>query len=101
MYHCFGCGAGGDVFKFLMEYENLTFPEALKQLAAPEAWVHDGSLLWKMKTEPGKALSTLYPSPPTGSSELPARRPPAEAEDRAQQNLQGPAETPGQVASWK
>ena len=33
MYYCFGCGAGGNVFTFLMEYENLTFPEALAQLA--------------------------------------------------------------------
>ena len=33
MYHCFGCGVGGDVFKFIQEYENLTFPEALKELA--------------------------------------------------------------------
>lgn len=33
LYHCFGCGAGGDVFSFLMRYENLTFPEALKVLA--------------------------------------------------------------------
>ncbi len=33
MYHCFSCGAGGDVFKFVMEYENLTFPEAMKVLA--------------------------------------------------------------------
>ena len=33
MYYCFGCGAGGNVFTFLMEYENLTFPEALKALA--------------------------------------------------------------------
>ncbi|MCI5883049.1 MAG: DNA primase [Eubacterium sp.] len=33
MYYCFGCGAGGNVFTFLMEYENLTFPEALGQLA--------------------------------------------------------------------
>ncbi|HOW59876.1 MAG TPA: DNA primase [Candidatus Omnitrophota bacterium] len=33
LYHCFGCGAGGDVFSFLMRYENLTFPEALKALA--------------------------------------------------------------------
>lgn len=33
MYYCFGCGAGGNVFTFLMEYENLTFPEALEQLA--------------------------------------------------------------------
>ena len=33
IYHCFSCGAGGDVFKFVMEYENLTFPEAMKVLA--------------------------------------------------------------------
>lgn len=33
LYHCFGCGAGGDVFGFLMEYENFTFPEAMQQLA--------------------------------------------------------------------
>lgn len=33
MYYCFGCGAGGNVFTFLMEYENYTFPEALKALA--------------------------------------------------------------------
>lgn len=33
MYHCFGCGAGGNVFTFLMNYENLTFPEAVRQLA--------------------------------------------------------------------
>ena len=26
IYHCFGCGAGGDVFGFLMNYENYTFP---------------------------------------------------------------------------
>lgn len=33
IFHCFGCGAGGDVYSFLMKYENLTFPEALRQLA--------------------------------------------------------------------
>ena len=33
MYYCFGCGAGGNVFTFLMEYENYTFVEALKFLA--------------------------------------------------------------------
>ncbi len=33
LYHCFGCGVGGDVFSLLMERENLTFPEALKSLA--------------------------------------------------------------------
>lgn len=33
MYYCFGCGAGGNVITFLMEYENYTFPEALEVLA--------------------------------------------------------------------
>lgn len=33
IYKCFGCGAGGNVFTFVMEYENFTFVEALKQLA--------------------------------------------------------------------
>ena len=32
-YHCFGCGVGGNVFTFMMQYENCTFPEALKILA--------------------------------------------------------------------
>lgn len=33
MYYCFGCGAGGNVFTFLMQYENYSFQEALKVLA--------------------------------------------------------------------
>ena len=33
MYYCFGCGAGGNVFTFIMEYENFSFGEALKFLA--------------------------------------------------------------------
>ncbi len=33
MYYCFGCGAGGNVFTFLMNYENYTFGEAVKALA--------------------------------------------------------------------
>lgn len=32
-YHCFGCGEGGDVFTFLMKYENISFFEAAKSLA--------------------------------------------------------------------
>lgn len=34
MYHCFGCGAGGNVYTFVMNYENYSFPEAVKMLAA-------------------------------------------------------------------
>ena len=33
MYHCFGCSKGGNVITFIMEIENMTFPEALKVLA--------------------------------------------------------------------
>lgn len=33
IFHCFGCGAGGDVFKFVMLIENVPFPEALQRVA--------------------------------------------------------------------
>ncbi|OQX74434.1 MAG: DNA primase [Campylobacteraceae bacterium 4484_4] len=34
IYHCFGCGAGGDAIKFVMEYEKLNYPEAIEKLAS-------------------------------------------------------------------
>ncbi len=34
LYHCFGCGVGGNVFTFLTQYEKISFSEALRQLAA-------------------------------------------------------------------
>jgi DNA primase len=33
IYHCFGCGVGGDVFKFVMEMDKVTFPEAIRIVA--------------------------------------------------------------------
>jgi DNA primase len=33
IFHCFGCGAGGDVFKFVMLVENVSFPEAVERVA--------------------------------------------------------------------
>ena len=33
-FHCFGCGAGGSVFRFVMEYEHVDFPTAVRKLAA-------------------------------------------------------------------
>ena len=33
IYHCFGCGAGGDVFKFVMELDKCAFPEAVRTVA--------------------------------------------------------------------
>lgn len=44
IFHCFGCGAGGDVFKFVMLIDNVTFPEAVERVAEsagvrlPEHW---------------------------------------------------------------
>ena len=34
IYHCFGCGAGGNIFKFIMEIEDLSFIDAVKKLAS-------------------------------------------------------------------
>jgi DNA primase len=33
IFYCFGCGAGGNVFSFLMKNDGLTFPEAARALA--------------------------------------------------------------------
>ena len=59
MYYCFGCGAGGNVFTFLMEYENFSFQESVKYLAdragivLPDREATKGSFLMK----PSKALA--------------------------------------------
>jgi len=34
IYHCFGCGVGGDSIKFVMEFEKLSYPEAIEKLAS-------------------------------------------------------------------
>ena len=34
IFHCFGCRAGGSVFQFLMQYDHLTFPEAVERVAS-------------------------------------------------------------------
>jgi DNA primase len=34
IYHCFGCGAGGDAIRFVMEFEKLSYPEAIEKLAS-------------------------------------------------------------------
>ena len=33
MFYCFGCGKGGNAYTFLMQHENMTFPEAVETLA--------------------------------------------------------------------
>jgi DNA primase len=34
IFHCFGCGVGGDAIKFVMDYEKLSYPEAVEKLAS-------------------------------------------------------------------
>jgi DNA primase len=46
-WHCFGCGEGGDVFSFVMRHEGLTFPEALKRLAAKAGIQIDERTRWE------------------------------------------------------
>ncbi|MCB1087104.1 MAG: DNA primase, partial [Verrucomicrobiae bacterium] len=50
IFHCFGCGAGGDVIKFVQQYENLSFPEAAKKLA-DRAGIHLAEEAWDPKEE--------------------------------------------------
>jgi DNA primase len=33
-YYCYGCGVGGSVFQFVMQYENIDFPETVRRLAS-------------------------------------------------------------------
>ena len=57
IYHCFGCGNGGDIFSFLVKYENLSFPEAVKILAKKA-----GVTLKASRKDPAKSgeKETLY-----------------------------------------
>ena len=63
LFYCFGCSTGGDVFKFLMLYEKLEFPEALKRLAArygipiPERSAPESSERHKVLSVNRRALS--------------------------------------------
>jgi len=78
IFHCFGCGVGGDVFKFVMLVDNLTFPEALERVAervgvtlretAPaggNSKSHERTALYKIHEAAGK----FYASQLTGTAE--------------------------------
>jgi len=55
IWHCFGCGLGGDVIKFVMLYEHLEFPEALKFLAEKA-----GIQISQLTQREQKEFNTLY-----------------------------------------
>ena len=75
IYHCFGCGAGGDSVKFVMEYEKLNYPEALEKLAEsynftlthtddkhnkPRSQVMDSLNSWYQKLLTSQKVATSY-----------------------------------------
>lgn len=75
IYHCFGCGAGGDSVKFVMEYEKLSYPEALEKLAdsynftlsytdnkhnKPRSQVMDKLQEWYSSLLPSKQTANTY-----------------------------------------
>ncbi len=53
-YHCFGCGQSGTAITFLMEFGNLSFPEAIEELASQAGL--------EVPTEPGQPRSTTAPN---------------------------------------
>ena len=70
IYHCFGCGAGGNVFRFLMQMEDLPFIESVRRLASrfqvtiPETSKSSGNAeawnkneIWKANTRQEKIMS--------------------------------------------
>jgi|GEM_PF-3557370 len=83
-YHCFGCGEGGDVFSFMMNFHRLSFVEALKELARkyqiplPEKPLNPQELEKAQKRE---ALQSANERPPSSSTSscfpTPARKRPA------------------------
>ncbi|MBC8238557.1 MAG: DNA primase [Helicobacteraceae bacterium] len=75
IYHCFGCGAGGDSVRFVMEYEKLNYPEALEKLAdtynftlsytdnkhnKPRSQVMDKLQEWYSSLLPSKQTASAY-----------------------------------------
>ena len=56
IYHCFGCGAGGNVYSFIMEYQKITFPEAIKVIAER----YNISVEFEKGHESSEIFSSLY-----------------------------------------
>ncbi len=62
IYHCFGCGAGGDSIKFIMEYEKLSYPEAIEKLASMNNFtlVYDDTNQKKQDTKVIEEINKYY-----------------------------------------
>lgn len=67
LYHCFGCGASGNAITFLMEYEKLTFIEAVKELARQTGIslpTTDAPAQYYKRTAPTASTAPRQPAPP-------------------------------------
>src|SRR2546425_7577201 len=60
IFHCFGCQTGGSVFQFLMQYDHLTFPEAVERLAKRYEITIDRAERSGMPDESGERESLYY-----------------------------------------
>ncbi|PLY10296.1 MAG: DNA primase [Arcobacter sp.] len=62
IYHCFGCGVGGDSIKFVMEYEKLSYPEAIEKLASMNNFslVYDDTQQKKQDTKAIEEINRYY-----------------------------------------
>ncbi|ADG94010.1 DNA primase [Arcobacter nitrofigilis DSM 7299] len=62
IYHCFGCGVGGDSIKFVMEYEKLSYPEAIEKLASMNNFtlVYDDTEQKKQDTKAIEEINKYY-----------------------------------------
>ncbi len=62
-YHCFGCGESGDVITFLMKYENISYPEAVEELAKCAGMeipqIYDDEKYFEKKKEKDELLNIL------------------------------------------
>lgn len=60
IYHCFGCHAGGNAFHFLMQYDRMTFPEAVETLARKAGVTLPQRVRAKKNTAGGHSAAELY-----------------------------------------
>lgn len=81
IWHCFGCGKGGDIFAFVMEMEGLTFPEALR-LLAPKAGIQLADYKGQDNSRRNRLLDALAESGVFYQKQLMAKNQLAEAARR-------------------
>lgn len=93
LYHCFGCGAGGDALRFVMEYDGLSFRAAVQQLAASV-----GMKLPRMAAAPRQGLGLGVA--PGAAGPAPSDKRNAQAGSRPGEPPDGDAHTEDHDSAW-